>query len=294
MSESMNRRDFMGGAGQMVGGLTVGAGLVGSAASWAGAAQFTGKIKLAAKYHMITEKMSVMDKFKMMADLGYDGVEARSSTVGKTYTVKEVLKAQDVTGVRMHGVVNSSSPDLIGAIDLSRAMGGTSVLTTVTRAPKSTDSYLKNYKETQAIIRKAAPHAEKHGVKVLVENVWASWLNEPLAMARFLDEIDSPMVGSYFDIGNNIRWSMAEHWIEVLGKRIGKLDVKEYSNELHNSEGLRAGFGVEIGDGSVNWPRVREELAKLNYEGWATAEVKGGDKARLGDVLRRMKKELAV
>jgi hexulose-6-phosphate isomerase len=286
----MNRRDFVGGA---VAGIA-GAGLVGAGASSTQAAQFTGKIKLAAKFHMITDKMSVMDKFKMMADIGYDGVEPRTGDVNKTYKVKDMLRAQDATGVRVHGVVNSSNPDLVGAIDLARSMGATTVLTTIPRAPKSTASYLKNYKETQAMIRKAAPHAEKHDVHILVENVWASWLNEAMAMARYIDEIDSPRVGVYFDIGNNIRWSMAEHWIEVLGPRIIKLDVKEYSNKLHNDVGLRAGFGVEIGEGSVNWPRVREELAKLNYRGWATAEVKGGDRARLADVLRRMKKELAV
>ncbi|MHC4994348.1 MAG: sugar phosphate isomerase/epimerase family protein [Planctomycetota bacterium] len=290
MSGSVNRREFVAGAA----GVVAGAGVLGGAVSSAHAAQFTGKIKLAAKFHMITDKMSVMDKFKMMADIGYDGVEPRTSDVNKTYTVREMLRAQELTGVRVHGVVNSSSPDLVGAIDLARSMGATSVLTTIPRAPKSTASYLKNYKETQARIRKAAPHAEKHDVHILVENVWASWLNEPMAMARYVDEIDSPKVGVYFDIGNNIRWSMAEHWIEVLGPRIIKLDVKEYSNKLQVDEGLRAGFGVEIGDGSVHWDRVREELAKLNYRGWATAEVRGGDRARLADVLRRMKKELAV
>ena len=72
------------------------------------------------------------------------------------------------------------------------------------------------------------------------------------------------MVGVYFDVGNNIRWGYAGHWVEVLNKRIGKLDIKEYSRKLQNDEGLRAGFNVEIGEGSVDWSRVRDELATIN------------------------------
>jgi hexulose-6-phosphate isomerase len=151
---------------------------------------------------------------------------------------------------------------------------------------------LKNYAARQEIIRRAIPHAEKQGIKLLIENVWASFLNEPLSMARFVDELKSPMVGVYFDVGNNIRWGYAGHWIEVLDKRIGKLDIKEYSRKLQINEGLRAGFRVEIGEGSVDWARVRSELTKIDYTGWATAEVKGGDRRRLQDISTRMNKVL--
>jgi len=113
-------------------------------------------------------------------------------------------------------------------------------------------------------------------------------------MARFIDELDSPMVGAYFDVGNNIRWGYAGHWVEVLGSRIGKLDIKEYSRKLQNDEGLRAGFQVEIGEGSVDWPRIRQELLKIDFRGWATAEVKGGDRERLAEIATRMDRVLGL
>lgn len=247
------------------------------------AGQFTGKIQKAVKYHMITEDLSVMDKFKLLHDLGFDGVEPRTRDKSDR---KLLLKASEATGVKIHGVINSSNPDIKSAIDLAKYFGATSVLVVVPIDARG--SYLANYKERQEIIRRAVPHAEKHGIKILVENVWASFLIEPLSMARFVDELDSPMVGVYFDVGNNIRWGYAAHWIEVLGQRIGKLDIKEYSRKLQNQEGLRAGFNVEIGEGSVNWKRVREELAKIDFEGWATAEVRGGDRKRLADIAARM------
>jgi len=51
---------------------------------------------------------------------------------------------------------------------------------------------------------------------------------------------------------------------------------------------LRAGIDVEIGEGSTDWPRVREELKKIGYSGWATAEVKGSGRERLADIASRM------
>lgn len=251
--------------------------------SAANTGEFTGKIKKAVKYHMVLGDLSVRDKFKMLKELGYDGVEIR--TADKVDRA-EAVKASEATGLPIHGVINSSDPDIRSAIELANYFGGDSVLVVV--PTDANGSYLANYKERQDVIRRAIPVAEKHNVKILIENVWASFLIEPLIMARFVDELDSPMVGVYFDVGNNIRWGYAGHWIEVLGKRIGKLDIKEYDRKLQNSEGLRAGFNTEIGDGSVDWKRVREELTKIGYTGWATAEVKGGGRERLADIAHRM------
>ncbi len=259
---------------------------VGAAALSPGAlegGEFTGKIQKAVKYHMVQEDLSVLDKFKLLKDLGFDGVEPRVNTAEDRAAL---LKASEATGVKIHGVINSDNPFIDHAIDLAKYYGGTSVLLVVPPDPKG--SYLENYQERQEIIRRAIPNAERNNIKLLIENVWRSFLIEPLTMARFVDELDSPMVGVYFDVGNNIRWGYAGHWIEVLGKRIGKLDIKEYSRTLQNEQGLRAGFQVEIGEGSVDWKRVRDELAKIEFSGWATAEVRGGDRQRLADIASRM------
>ena len=46
--------------------------------------------------------------------------------------------------------------------------------------------------------------------------------------------------------------------------------------------------GVKIGDGDCDWPAVMRALAKIKFSGWATAEVGGGDAARLKDISQRM------
>jgi hexulose-6-phosphate isomerase len=91
-----------------------------------------------------------------------------------------------------------------------------------------------------------------------------------------------------------MRWGVAEHWVEVLGKRIGKLDIKEYSLDVAMKQGMAKGFDTPLGEGSINWAGVRKELEKLSFTGWAAAEMKGGDWAYLTDVAKRMDRVLGL
>ncbi len=240
---------------------------------------------------MVTEKLSALDKFKLLVDLGFDGVEPRAMLkADQAEEVKQIAKASEVTGLPIHGVVNSSNPDITGAIDLAKRYGANSVLHVVRY--DRTIPYLQNYRETQDIIRRAIDHAEKNDVKILLENVWATFLIEPLGMARYIDELDSPFVQCYFDVGNVVRWGWPEHWIEVLGKRVAKLDIKEYDLSVAMNEGMRKAFARPLGKGSVDWKKVRAELTRIKYQGWATAEVAGGDRTRLADIAAQMDRVL--
>lgn len=250
-----------------------------------------GRIKKAVKYHMITEKLSVMDKFKLLADLGFDGTEIHVTT---KVDRNEVRKAIDATGVRVHGFLNSSKPDLISAIDNAKFYGASSVLVVAGRVDNK-NPYDKVYREQQQRLRVALPYAEKQGIKLLIENVWNNFLLSPLEMARFIDELESPAIGSYFDVGNVVRFGWPDQWIKILGKRIVKLDIKEYSRKIQLNEGLRKGFQVEIGEGDCDWPAVRAALKQIGYnDGWATAEVKGGDRKRLAEISQRMDQVLEL
>jgi hexulose-6-phosphate isomerase len=255
------------------------------------AAEPSPRIKKAVKFQMVKGNASIHDKFQMLKELGYDGTEIHvSAKVDK----HEVLKARDATGLAVHGFINSSHPELTGAVDAIKFYGGDSVLVVAGRVNKK-NSYEAVYKTEQERIRKALPYAEKNGVRLLVENVWNNFLLSPLEMARFIDELDSPAIGVYFDVGNVVRMGWPEHWIRILGKRIVKLDIKEYSRKKQRDEGLWKGFQVEIGEGDCDWPAVRTALAEIGYtSGWATAEVPGGDRARLQDIAERMDRVLGL
>jgi hexulose-6-phosphate isomerase len=69
-----------------------------------------------------------------------------------------------------------------------------------------------------------------------------------------------------------MRYGWPEQWIRILGKRIHKLHVKEYSRKRMNEHGLAAGFAVEYLDGDDDWPAVMKALDDIGYRGWATAE----------------------
>ncbi len=287
MNQPSNRREFL----QTTAGLLAGGAALALAPQAAAAGEFTGKIRKAVKYHMVTEKLSTLDKFKLLVDLGFDGVEPRAMLKpNDADEVKQIAKASEATGLPIHGVVNSSNPDIAGAIDQAKHYGATSVLHVV-RYDRNI-SYLQNYRETQDIIRRAIDHAEKNEVKILLENVWATFLIEPLGMAKYIDELDTPFVQCYFDVGNVVRWGWPEHWIEVLGKRVGKLDIKEYDLNVAMNDGMRKAFAKPLGEGSIDWKKVRAELTKINYQGWATAEVAGGDRAHLADVAAQMDRVL--
>ena len=258
-------------------------------------------IKKSLKFGMIQENLSVMDKFKLLRDIGFDGVELDSPN---DITPKEILEARDKTGIELPGVVNSahwksplSSPDPKVRELCSKAMekslydcklyGGTTVLL-VPGIVNPTISYQEAYERSQAEIKKLIPVAEKTGIKIALENVWNNFLISPIEAARYVDEINHPLVGWYFDVGNVLRYGWPEHWIETLGKRIMKIDIKEFSRKKQQDEGLWKGFDVELMEGDCNWPAVNKALSKIGYSGWASAEVNGGDRKRLETIYKKM------
>jgi L-ribulose-5-phosphate 3-epimerase len=84
-------------------------------------------------------------------------------------------------------------------------------------------------------------------------------------------------VGWHFDIGNVLRYGWPEHWIKVLGKRINRIHVKEYSTEKMKNEGVWKGFDCDLTEGSNNWPAIMKALDEVGYSGWAISEQRGGN-----------------
>lgn len=264
-------------------------------------------IHKAVKYQMIDEDLSVTDKFKLLKDLGYDGVELPAPL---EIPMKEVIAARDASGINVHGMtygrawrIAFNDPDksvrdeaingLKQALRDTKEFGGTAVLV-VPAVVKKEWSYADAYKHSLAGLRACVETAEETGIAIAIENVWNNFLLSPVEAARFVDACESPMVRWYFDVGNIVRMGWPEHWIEALGKRTIKLDIKEYSREKQINEGLRKGFNVELLEGDCDWPSVMAALAKTHFTGWATAEVPGGDRTRLKDIAERMDRIFAL
>src|SRR5215471_12721080 len=227
-------------------------------------------------------ELPLLEKFKVLKAAGFEGVEPPSHL-----SQDEVLKARDETGLTICSVacgVHSralSHPDTAKRADAvegvkqavrdAKRYGATSVLV-VPGVVNREISYAQAFERLQSESRRILPLAEDLGIKLAFENVWNEFLLSPIEAARFVDEFNSPAAGWHFDIGNVMFMGWPEHWIHILGKRIQKLHIKEYSLRKMNEHGLRAGFAVEYLEGDNDWPAVMKALDKIGYEGWGIAE----------------------
>ncbi|NLD23794.1 MAG: sugar phosphate isomerase/epimerase, partial [Bacteroidales bacterium] len=295
----MNKRDFIKSAAALAGAtaltpLVSASSKVGSTISNSRNMQATKKVvlKKALGLGMITEDLSLTDKFKLAKELGFDGVELNSPV---DFTMKEIMEAKEKSGIETPTVVNKdhwsvplSDPDpevrkkciasVAKSLEEIKELGGDTVLV-VPGVVNDKVSYEDAYITSQNSIRELIPYAEKTGMQIGLENVWNNFLISPVEAKRYIDEINHPLVGWYFDIGNVLRYGWPEHWIKTLNRRIMKLHIKEFSRELMNSAGLWEGFKVDLLKGDNNWPVVMKSVSEINHQGgWLTAEVPGGDR----------------
>jgi L-ribulose-5-phosphate 3-epimerase len=244
-------------------------------------------------------KGSPLASFQLLREAGFEGVELISPN---NLDLNEVLNARDKTGLTIHGVSGSrhwqdalSDPDPqvvargMAAIRQEfadcRAYGGTTVLV-VPAVVNRKVGYRDAYKRSQRCIRELIPDAEKHGVKIAIEEVWNKFLLSALEFARYIDEFESPWVGAYFDVGNVVEFGYPEEWIRELGKRILKVHIKEYKKEKR--------FEYRLGEGEIDWTAVRTALSETGYKGWVTAEVRYGNLEAMKDVVHRMNELLQL
>jgi L-ribulose-5-phosphate 3-epimerase len=231
---------------------------------------------------------SIMEKFLAAKAAGFDGVEVMSNL-----DRNEVLKARDATGLKIPSVCGAdhwkfplSDPDpavreqgvasLRIALQDAAAYGADTVLLVPGRV-SDTVTYDECWTRSAEEIRKVIPMALDLKVKIALENVWNNFLLSPMEAASFVDQFRSTWVGFYFDCGNVLVYGWPEQWIKILGRRLAKVHIKEFSKKIADKEGRGAGFGVKLLEGDVNWARVMKSLDDIGYEGWTTIEQPGGE-----------------
>ncbi|TWU60324.1 Xylose isomerase-like TIM barrel [Rubripirellula tenax] len=273
----MNRRKFL------ECGIAIGA--VGVCASPALGGQLTGRIRKSLKYSMIDERLPLVQQFQLLKRAQFDGVEI---SLRNGLSPKEVRAAIDATEIEVHGVIHGADDEYSASIDLCEQVGGNTILVIAQEFEEL--SYAENFARSLDIVRRAIPRAEKQNVRLLIENVRASFLKTAEEMARFIDELESPAVGAYFDTGNTITWTRqtAQHWANVLGHRIVKVDIKDRGHTKFGDPKLKSQAAIGTNGGEVHWANVRKELADVSFSGWASAEVKGGDAERLTGISKWM------
>ena len=263
-------------------------------------------LRKAIMYSTIGVKGSVLQKFRAMKEAGFEGVEPMGAMDRDAVlaALKETgLKAASVCD-HIHWVKPLSAPDegtrklglggLLHSLRDAHAYGAGSVLL-VPGIARDGVSYEQCWERSIVEIKKAIPLAKELGVKISIENVGNNFITTPEQASEYLDAINSEWVGWHFDIGNvGAKYGPAERWIQVLGKRIVRIHVKDFSANPPVS-GTR-GDRPKLLDGGTNWPAVMKALDNAAYQGWAISEQpsnQSADPETTRDLAQRMDKIFA-
>ncbi len=263
-----------------------------------------GSPKKALLITMLPKELPYRDRFRMALEAGFAGIEMQ--TVADSAEAEAIRDASASTGLRIHSVMNSdhwkfplssADPEVVSksvagmetSLRNAKLWGADSVLL-VPAVVDAQTSYREAWTRSQKVIRaRLLPMARELKVIVAVEEVWNKFLLSPLEFARYVDELDSPWLKAYFDVGNVLFYGYPQDWIRTLGRRIVKVHLKDFS--LDRPGGRFA--WKNLGEGDVDWVEVRKALAEVGYGGYVTTEIAAGDATYLKDVSARVDRFLA-
>jgi len=195
--------------------------------------------------------------------------------------VDEVKAIADELGLELHSVMAGthwslplSSTDeavrVAGVEGIRHALhvaswAGAEVVLVVPGVVTADEPYAAAWDLAQKSIGELIPTAEDTGVTMALENVWNKFLLSPLEFRDFVDSFDHPLVQAYFDVGNILLYGFPHHWVEVLGRRIKRVHVKDF--DVHTRQ------FVPVLSGSVDFPRFVNALRGEGYDSYLTAEL---------------------
>jgi hexulose-6-phosphate isomerase len=269
------------------------------------------RILLSCKLGMIPrerngQKLTLAERLSLAGEAGLDGVDLDQAA---EFTPEQAREAVASSGIFVHNAINHAhwSQRLTSAneeeraqgraniehcLRVSHAAGGSGVLIVVGRGSDGPADEIAE--RCRAEIKKMIPLAASLGQPILIENVWNQMFYDHDAppeqsadrFVEFVDSFNSPWVGMYYDIGNHWKYGQPGDWIRAFGYRCVKLDVKGFSRAANKF--------TDIGEGDLPWDQVRKALDDIGFAGWATAEVGGGDVARLTLVRQQMEKAFGL
>jgi L-ribulose-5-phosphate 3-epimerase len=245
---------------------------------------------------MLPANLSYADRFKLAREIGFEVLQA--PTEPDERKAEELRKAADAAQIRIDSVMNmdhwkyplsSSDPAVVERslagmrTSLHNAkLWGADVVLLVPAVLDPKTSYRDAWTRSQREISKLLPLADELKVIIAMEEVWNRFLLSPLEMANYIDEFQSPWVKAWFDVGNVVLYGYPQDWIRTLGPRIVKVHLKDFKRNKDSYA------WVNLGEGDIDWPAVRDAFAAIHYTGSATVELPAGDEAYLRDVSRRV------
>ena len=273
----------------------------------------------AVKLGMYASRASLAERFDDLVSVGVDGVEIGFDDA---FSPAEVTAAAASSGLQVPTLVaNDTFSSSLAAADreerdrAARAVvravdAASSVGARVVMISPGWDRADLTPGATAAVVREALDPAVLAAgtahVTLAVENLWNGWLTSPDDLGSFVDSFTPGRVGVLFDSGNAARFSAAQHWVEVLGPRIVRLDVKDYkfgwarrpATVYGDDAALQAAWGeggpwgaldARPFEGDVDWARLAWAIRRSGYQGgWCCAEHGPGDLGWIADLVARL------
>lgn len=271
-------------------------------------------LKFAVNLSLFPKETPFEERLRLAAQAGCDGVEVNIEGDGeprldaKDKELEEIKRRAAGLGLEIPSVhcglhwrytltdpdpaVRQKGIDVLGrSLEIGAALGAR-LLLVVPGLVQQDVAYDDAYRRALDGVRALAEKAAATGVAIGVENVWNKFLLSPLEMRRFIEEVESPWVGAYFDVGNILAYGFPHHWIKILGGLIKAVHVKDYRLDVPGLGGF-----VYLGQGDVPWKRVQEALAAVGYDGYVTAELppyRYGGEATVFDVVASMRRVMGA
>src|SRR6201996_5728308 len=258
-------------------------------------------IRMAVEYNMLPEKISIMERFQLAKDCGFERIEC--PTTRDQGDAEKMKAASEKTGLPIPSVMNmdhwaypfsSADPTVVEkSLDGARVsirnahLWGASTVLLVPAVVNPQTTYKEAYERSQVAIRKLIPLAEELNVTLALEEVWNKFLLSPLEFAHYIDEYNSPRVRAYFDVGNVVLYGYPQDWIRTLGKRIAKLHIKDFAFRRDPVTKKQTTEWVGLGEGDIDWPSIYDALKEVGYQGTAALELDPGDAVYLKEMRRR-------
>lgn len=233
---------------------------------------------------------SFAEMLKKCPELGYEAVELVISDAGElTLDTEPAQLARMATEAQAAGVELASTVLSAGSVNImsndadvrsasmvsverglhvTQALGVDTMLITPGGRIGPDRHYDDAYYNALAALRTFAPTVEKIGVNLALEYVWNWFLVSPLEYRRFLDDVDCPLIGFYFDSGNMVIQGYPEQWVNILGRHIKKVHLKDFRRSDYSWPPLT--------EGDVDFPAVMAELHNIGYDDALLSEVDAG------------------
>jgi hexulose-6-phosphate isomerase len=241
-------------------------------------------MKTGVSFYTFGQDVNIAEACRQSKAAGYDGVELVLSEQGQLN-----MKTPDADMLRMRHMIEDMGLEVcsVGAwniwehnlagdnpadvqyakdivrkqIDAAAVFGADTVLIVPgwvgTNFAPGIVRYDRAYENAQRALTDLVPYAVSAKVCMGIENVWNKFLLSPLEFRRFLEEIDSPYIGAYFDVGNIIYIGYPVNglicWVNILKSCIFAIAVR--------AGGL--GMFVDLFEGDVDFEALMAAVRRI-------------------------------